>query len=351
MAMILDLVDPAELTLAARMLDVPQFTLNRWLPNVARDAIDYRFTRRARSQGRAAAYRAYDTPAIIRPRAGAGEVRGQLPPISVQVPLGEEEQLRLNQARAVGAADVVADAFNDDAGIAVRSVAQRLELARGQALTHGRVSIGTEAQRENGLFLEADFDLPGAHYITAPALWDTGPDVDIIGQLEDWVEVYAQSTGGLVPGVMVGSRAIRAAMLRNTQVRELAGAPTSLNAINVAGLNTILDARDIPPFELYDTQIMDHTGVMRRPIDADRLLLLPAPNTAAPDNVGVTQFGRTLEADELVRLNVMEPSVAAGLTVVPYRTENPISYSVLAAAIALPTVSNPELIFSVKVVA
>jgi hypothetical protein len=349
--MILDLVDPAELSLAARMLDVPQFTLSRWLPNRQRDAIDYRFTRRARSQGRAAAYRAYDTPAIIRPRPGGAEVRGQLPPISVQVPLGEEDQLRLNQARAEGAADYVAEAFNDDAGIAVRSVAQRLELARGQALTHGRVSIGTAAQRENGLFLEADFGMPGEHYITAPVLWDSADDVDIIGQLEDWIAIYSESTGGMLPGVMVGSRAIRSALLRNVQIRELAGAPTSLNAINVAGLNAVLDARDIPPMEVYDVQIMDHTGTMRRPIDADRLLLLPSPGNNEPDTVGVTQFGRTLEADELVRLGVMEPSVAAGLVVVPYRTENPISYSVLATAIALPTVANPELVFSVKVVA
>jgi hypothetical protein len=349
--MILDLVDPAELTLAARMIDVPAFNLNRWLPNIQRDAIEYSFVRQSRTQGRAGAYRAYDTPAIIRPRPGARQVRGQLPPISVEVPLTEEDQLRLNQARAQGANDFVADAFNGDTMIAARAVAARIELARGQALTHGRVTIGTEAQRENGLYLEVDFGLPAEHYVTAATLWDSADDVDMLDDLETWVDTYVESSGGARPAVMVGSRQIRARLIRSVQVRQLAGAPDAMNAVTVEQLNQILDARDLPAFITHDEQILDHTATMRRVIDADRLLLLPAPGTAPPDSVGVTQFGRTLEADELVRLNILDAAAAPGLVAVPMRTENPISYSVLATAISLPTVANPELIFSAKVLA
>jgi Phage major capsid protein E len=349
MQILWDLVDPAELTLAARMLPEPQFTLSRWLPPVMRPSIDYRFVRRDRARRRIASYRAYDTPAVIRPRPGVAEVRGELPPISVLLPLGEEEAHRLNAARAAGQV-AVESIFDDDARQAARAVAARIELARGQALSQGFVRIGDPNFPENGLAQQVDFGLPAQHNVVAPTLW-SDPTADILGQIAAWVEVYRDTSDGESPAVMLGSTQVRSNMLQNEGVRQLTGTILGTpSAVSVDQMQAGLTARDLPRFEVYDTRVLDWHGNTRRVIEGDRVVMLPNPAAATdPNIVGVTQFGRTLEADEMVSRAVLDDVAAPGLVIMPMKSENPISYGTLGTAIALPTIINPELLFVARV--
>lgn len=331
-----DYIDPAELTgyarAAAADLDINQFTLSRWLPNRLVDDLEYRFARGGDGLADAATFRAYDAESPIGSRPGISRVTGELPPISRKIRLGEYERLRQRKL-----ADAVGNAIMSDAERMVQSVAARLELARGQALVTGKVTIS-----ENGVIAEADFGRAAGHTVTAAASWAT-TTTDIIGDLNTWRDVYVASTGQ-EPGSFVTSRKVMGYMLRNDAFRQLdatiVGTPSIVTPESV---NNILSAHNLPPVITYDAQVRV-SGSATRVIADDKFLMLPAVGSG---EMGATLYGTTAES--------MEPEFGlagseAGIVAGAYSTKDPVAIWTKAAAIAMPILANPDLSFAADVI-
>ena len=141
-----DYITPAELTGYVRAaladLETNQFTLSRFLPSQQIDDLQYRFTRGGEGLAEAATFRAYDAESPIGSRPGISRVTGELPPISRKIRLGEYERLRQRRAD-----QAIRDAILDDATRMARTVAARVELARGEALYTGKITLNEKDRK------------------------------------------------------------------------------------------------------------------------------------------------------------------------------------------------------------
>lgn len=335
MALIYDIVDQQELLGFVRNLQFDQFTLDQFLPNRDIDDIEYVFRRGTGQDEDAAGFRAFDAESPIGSRAGRARVRGELPPISKKISVGEEERLRLRQLQTGNSDPIVAQIY-DDAANMTRAVQARLELARGQLLSTGTVTIS-----ENGLEITVDFGLPAGHNVNAATVWSTHTANDIIEELISWVETYSDSTGGLRPAAILTSRQVLSNMLRNDAVRNLAATVNGAPAlVSRQTLNQVLAAYDLPPIITYETQVRVD-GVATRVIPQDRLIFVPP----SQEPLGNTFYGVTAEALELQSEGQIVASQAPGIVAVVEKTFDPVRTWTKAAGIGLPVLANPELLF------
>lgn len=350
--MALELSDPEEMTLAARQIPFPSGILHQWLPAEQRRDHRYRYRRSDRSLRRAIPFRPWNTPAVPLERGEATEVTGRMLPLSGILWLLEEESQLLDAARDAGDEDAIAAIFDQDLLTLTRGALQRIMLAQGEAIASGTVTVGTQAAPENRLQLgTVDFGIPAAHYTTASTLWN-GVTPDIFGQMDAHKTVFKTTTGGEVtPGVSIISTRILNVMLRDTDFRNLLGsllgAPPS---VSVASVRQLLTDRELPRLIVDDTAVPNHLGVMTRVLPDDRIIYLPeVPGQPGGTAVGRTQWGTTEEAKKLVRAQALGAENAPGLVAVPMESENPVHTGTMVAGIAMPVVTDPDLIMSVKV--
>jgi Phage major capsid protein E len=337
-----DYITPAELTgyvrEAVANLDINRFVLSQWLPSRAIDDLVYRFTQGGEGLVDAATFRAYDAESPIGARPGATRVTGELPPISRKIRLGEYDRLRQRNAPA----PQFVQGILDDAERMARAIAARIELARGDALTNGSITLS-----ENGVITGAiSFGRSGSHTVTAGTLWSTVATATPISDLTAWQTTYIASNGE-PPGVLVGSTTIKGYLLQNAQIRTLAGSLAGTPAlVSEDQMQAVLRAFGLPPFITYDAQVRV-AGSATRTVPVNKLLMLPAP-TGSPDgtDLGATLYGVTAESLEAdYGLAGTEPGVVAG----SYKTNDPVSIWTKAAAIALPVLANPNLSFTATV--
>lgn len=338
--LVYDLADPVELQGFVRNIATPQYDLiANVLPGLNIADLEYRFLRGDLGDMDVAPFRAFDAEAPIGSRPGVARVSGELPPLSRKIPLGEEQRLRLAQlGRGNGQVPGLADAIFDDAARLARSVLGRLELAAGQSLDTGVLTIN-----ENGVAATIDYGFTAGQKPTAAVLWSAA-NADIIGDLTTWTDAWAERNGGERPGRIRVSRRIRSFMLRNDAIRtlasSLAGAP---RVITPAALGQVLDAYDLPPIEVYDTTVKVG-GATTRTVADNKVLILPAGN-----GLGRTLYGVTAEALELVGAQQIEADLAPGLTAVTDKVFDPPAVWTKVAAIALPTIQNPAGVTSATV--
>lgn len=334
-----DYIDPAELTGFARAavadLDVNQFTLSRWLPNELVDDLEYRFTRGgAEGLLEAATFRAYDTEARLARRPGLARVTGELPPISRKIRLGEYDRLRQRKLEAK-----IGDQIFGDAERVVRAIAARLELARGEALVTGAVSLN-----EDGVVASVDFGRAAGH-TTAPGVTWANPAAPIVSDLLTWKETYENANAGRSPGAILTSNTVVSWMVRNTEVRAFAtNNATGPAIITQDALQAVLSAHGLPTIYTYNAQIKPDNAAAQRVIAADKVLLLPAPGD---DSAGRTLYGTPAEAFEPeFGLAGEEAGIVAGV----YKDVDPVALWTLASAIALPILGQPDLTFVADVI-
>lgn len=342
MALVLttDYVQPAELTgytrEALENLPANRFTLNRWLPDRRIDDLQYRFERGGGGLTEAATYRAYDAESPIGKRPGLERVTGQLPPISRKIMLGEFDQLQLRRATN----DTIRNYVFRDGERLARQIAARVELARGDALVNGSVTIN-----ENGVQATVSFGRSGTHSVTAAASWATST-TDIVADMMTWRDVYVASNG-VRPGRMAFSTKVLGYIMRNEKFRQLLGTTLGTPGIvSEAAVRSVLEAYGLPPYELIDEQI-NVNGSATRVVPEDVFLYLPEPASDADDTeLGATLWGTTLEAGD-PRYSLEEP---AGIVAGSYKDEDPMALWTKAVAIVLPVVANPNLTFKADVV-
>lgn len=319
---------------AALDLAVNRFTLNQWLPNRNIDDLTYRFNRGGDTLIEAATYRSYDAESSIAGRPGVTRVSGELPPISRKIVLGEYDRLR----QRANPDQSIQDAILSDAERVTRQILARLEVARGDALVNGEVTIN-----EDGVVATVDFGRSTDMEVTANVLWSTTATADPIADLQAWVSAYIDLNGE-APAVMLTSTRVRGLLLQNAAIRTLAG---NLNGtptlVSPDTLNQVLSSYDLPRLVTYDARY-SVAGTSTRVIDDHFALLLPAPTDPnSPDgtDLGATFFGTTAESlDPSFGLSGQEAGLAVGV----YRREDPISLWTKAAAIALPVLANPNMV-------
>lgn len=341
-----DYITPNELTGYARTaladLEVNQFSLSAFLPSEPVDDLQYRFNRGGQGLAEAATYRSYDAEASIATRPGTTRVTGELPPVSRKIKLGEYDRLRQRQL-----GDAIVNAIYDDTDRMVRAVAARIELARGQALATGKVSLN-----EDGVIAEVDFGRRAAHTGVAPGtLWSVAASATPIADMIAWRSTYRANNGGTNPGASLTSEKVLSQILRSAEVRNFAAVNgNSPSIVSPLVLNSILAAYSLPPIVVNDAQINVRnasTGVVTatRVIPETNFLMLPA---AGDSQLGGTFWGTTAESlEEDFDLAGDEPGIVAG----SYSTKDPVAVWTKAAAIALPVLANPDLTFQAVVTA
>lgn len=340
-----DLVEPAVLTEYVRAFDNEvlrnQFALDQFLPAFENSELEYSIDQSSWMDVDAAVYRAFDTQPPMTGRQGISRLRGELAPVSRQIPLTEEERLRLRAIREGGSANQAqVDQIYADAERMVRSVQARLELARGQVITTGKFTLAGE----NGLTMEADYNMPGSHKPTAAITWATA-STDILADLLTWMQLYVDDNG-FEPGLMMMSRTILGYMINNTKMREAAAwGGTTPSRINLETVQAILSANGLPPVMIYDTQVRV-SGVATRVIAADKLTFLPP--TEVP--LGRTHYGVTAEALALAEAGKIVESAMPGIVAVNLRNDSPVQTFTLATALAIPVLGNPNAIICADVV-
>lgn len=330
-----DFIDPAELTGYIRAAQADQernrFTLSRFLPSRQVNDLVYRFNRGGQGLADAATFRTFDAESPIGSRPGMVRVSGELPPISRKIRLGEYDTLRL---RANSDEEIRTAIFNDAARMAL-AIGARMELARGEALTTGRLVLA-----ENGVVATVDFGRSGTHTVAAGTTW-SNPAAPIILDLQAWVDVYTL-TNGEPPGAIIASRKVRGHIARNTEIRALAatvgGAPA---IVSDAVVDQVLTAYGLPPIITYDAMVRVN-GTAQRVIPEDKITFVPSDVS----QLGAVMYGVTAEATEKgYNLAGAEPGVVAGA----YTTDDPVARWTKAAAIALPVLANPDLTFTADV--
>lgn len=333
-----DYITPAELTgyVRAGVADwaVNNFSLAQFLPNNPIDDLDYRFMRGGEGLVEAATFRSYDAESPIGARPGVTRVSGQLPPISRKLMLGEYDRLKARKQD-----DKIRGQLMTDALRLTRGIMARMELARGDALVNGKVTIA-----ENGLQVEADFGRTGSMSVSpAGDLWSVLATATPLTDLLKWRDHY-NDVNGEMPGVILTSQRIQGYLLRNAEIRALAattaGTPT---LVSLDMFQAVLTAHGLPPIRTYDAKVRVD-GVATRIIADDKLLLLPAPvASGSPEgtDLGATLWGTTVEATS-TKYGIEvgeEPGIVAG----SYETEDPIMLWTKAAGIGLPILANPDL--------
>ena len=338
MPLIYDMVDPQELLGFVRTLSFPQFTLDGILPNRPIDDLEYRFLRADLVDQDVAPYRAWDTEAPIGKRQGLARVSGELPPLSKKIRLGEEERLRLRALESGNQAPLIAQIY-DDAANMTRAVQARVEMARGQALYDGRVTIN-----ENNMVAEVDYGIPSGNRVTPAVLWSVVATATPVADVRGWVEAYV-ALNGVAPGYALTSTRVVSNLLRNAEIRTLASSAAGTPAmVTPETVSAVFTAFGLPAIRTYDTQVRVD-GVATRVIPDDRFILLPP--TGEP--LGQTFYGVTAEALELRSEGQIVGTQAPGIVAVLEKTFDPVATWTKAAAIALPVIANPALIVTADV--
>lgn len=336
---IYDLVDLEDLNGVVRELDFPDLVLNQWLPNVTVDRRSFKYATNDRAQLPAARYIAFDSPAPIGGRRGLTIREGPLPPLKEKSVLTESEQILADQLADVLPEGIVGSVYAD-AAERTRSILQRLELAKGEALSRGQVTIET-----GGVNTPLVFGVPAAQMDVAPAvLWTDHVNAVPLTNMTAWRDIYVAATGQQ-PGAIVTSQARVSDLALNAQLIGFYG--NGRTRITRDEINEVLTSEGLPEITVYDSQYKNPAGAMTRAIAADRFLFLPAPGA---NDLGQTQFGRTVEADTLRAEGSVEfEDGPAGIAITTMKSDDPPEVWVKAAAIPLPVLTTPELIFSADV--
>lgn len=342
--LIWDLVDPAELisyvrTFANEQLRPDaQFVLGTYLPTVTTDEIEFKIRKGDLDDVDAAKYRAWDTPAPMTARPGTTRIEGELGPISRQIPLSEEEIIR-KVALDRGNNDPIVDAIFADAERMVRSVYARLELARGDVINDGKVTLS-----ENGLTLEADFGRAAAFSVTAGITWDTVATSVPIANMLGYVETYVDEHG-FAPDHILMPRVTRGHLSLTQEFLDYsASGGTTPTRLNNNDIDAVLAANDLPPIRIYDGQFRVD-GVRTRVLPADKIFFMPPPTAA----YGETRMGITAEAIKAAEKGFIKSEDAAGVVAVVLGQDHPVQTSTLGTAVGIPITPNPDYVMDATV--
>ncbi|GAA4845522.1 hypothetical protein GCM10023201_41000 [Actinomycetospora corticicola] len=329
-------VTPTELSGYARAraddLAENQFTLSRWLPNQTIPDLTYRFNRGPVGLLDVADYRAYGGEPTFGRREGITRVEGSLPPLGHQMLLGEYDQLLVRNAEPE-----VRDLLLRDSAAVAERIGRRVEVARGNALVNGSVTIA-----ENGQYATVDFNRSPNHTVVAAVAWSDASNGVPLDNMEAWTETYLD-TNGVRPAVaLMSTKTARLARRSNQVQRAIYGEDFADRRVSLGDLNELLADDEMPQVVTYDA-----TAAGRRIIPEGKVILLPAPgdpNSDIAGSLGASLWGTTLESQ--IADYGIETGEEPGIVVAAFiQKETPVHVNTVGSAIALPIMANPDLSF------
>lgn len=340
-----DYIEPVELTGYVRAFladqDRNRQDLDRFLPNRVIDDLQYRFTAGGEGLDEAAKFRTYDAESGIGSRPGVTRVTGELPPISRKIRLSEYDRLRQRNAD-----DAIVDGLYSDAERMTRAVAARMELARGDALVTGKVTIN-----ENGVVATVDFGRAAGHTVSAGTAWSDHTNATVLADLIAWFDTYV-ATNGVNPETLLTSTTVARHMQQNAEIiNAISGSASGRSRITMTELNELLESESLPRISLNNAQVKVD-GSATRVVASDKVLLLPAPGD--PDDPDSTDLGTSLwgtTAEALQPEYGIEEGDLPGIVAGVYSTDDPVALWTKAAALGLPVLANPDLSFAADVLA
>jgi hypothetical protein len=293
---------------------------------------------------RTARYRAWDGRVHKSTRDVGSEGKIRFIPLSSSLDMGEYERLQYQYATmgVPGNEARLARAIYNDSTQLTREVQNRLELAWGDALSDGVLTIS-----EGGITGSAgvlDFGVPAGQKTTVGTSWATLATAPALTDIQTVIDVY-KDANGFAPGFIVTSTAQRRNLRRNKQVIDAVfGSTGGRTQVSETELSNYLadEFEGITLLNPYDSNV-DVDGVTTRTLAADKVLFLP-PNL---DDLGHTAFGTTVTALELVNSGKTELSFeeAAGIVgivnkgdSIPFRQETQVD------ALAMPVITGPKLL-------
>lgn len=291
MSDIWDILRPSTLTAYSRKFfhDSPfpqDLVLNRFLPDVVvrSNKVKVRDLTRTLTTAK---FRVWDAENYIAKRPFTLSITElSLPPLGQKIDITEREILELALAELDPNGDVTAQIY-DDTTTNVRATLARMELARGDLLTDGKLSIS-----ENGMVnLDADFALTGSHKPTAAILWSLPATAKPLSDEIAWIQQMVDD-GSPAPEHAITSRKQLNNLRNNAEYRAAfaSNVNASTPALRPDQLNDVRVNFGLPPITVYDSKV-NVDGVATRPIPDNKFILL------APD-VGETQWGVTAQALE-----------------------------------------------------
>lgn len=317
-----DIVNPAELTAFSRVAleAMDDSLLTAILPNVLQDEVKFSW-KIGEAVGGEAEYGEFDAEAPIGDTGGGEEKTVRLLPVSRKLKLSEYEQVT-EPARVSQLAEDRADAL-------VKQIINRLNRARAMALVTGKLTLN-----ENGIKQVADFGRKAAHTNAAPTALFSAAGADPIADIRRFADMVADAVGAEVDTIAGSTRIATAIGGKLAAAGYVTGGG---NVVSRGVVNEILADHGLPQFTVYDGR----TGGTRFIAD-DQLIVAVGGGFA-----GGTVFAPTVESgDPRFNLGSGERSgIVAGL----YKGEDPPIGWVLAKAIALPILANPNATLAAKV--
>lgn len=313
----------------------------------ATDEVDFATITRT---NRAAKFRTWDGNYWVAPRDTGSEKRVRMLPLGGQLAVGEYERRQIEFSRVGGTIQsILVDAIYNDLENLTRAVQNRIELAWGDVLTDGVLTVN-----ENGVAQEVDYGIANTQKVTASTLWSNKTASTPITDLIEWVNVYSSVNGG-PPGQIKTSYATVRNLMQNTSlINAIKGAQTGATYVSIAEINAFLGGFGIPPFivptdgqpggSIYNSNF-DVDGSTVAAFPADRLLLLPSD----PSTLGFTAVGTPTTVMELTANNVQVETGAGIIGMLVREEQPPFQKRTFVDAVMLPVLADPRKIFIAKV--
>jgi len=293
---------------------------------------------------RTARYRSWDGRIHVSARDAASEKKVKLPPLSSSLSTGEYERLQLEFARTGGTRQAAyAAAIYDDAANLTNEVLNRYELAWGDVLTDGILSIN-----DNGFVSTADFGVPSDHKVTVGTSWATIATAPALDDLIAAHDVYVASNGFPAGQMRTSQKTIRRMTQNKQLIDAVRGAAAEASRLTLTELNDLLSAVGLPTLGEPIDHSFDVDGVTTRVLPDDRLLFLP-PNLG---DLGYSAWGITATGLELVNSNETDMSFeeAPGVVGVVEKSGPPYREWTFVDACGMPVLSNAKRLMIIDTV-
>lgn len=328
---------PVQLTAEARAaadIVTDADPLSSFLPAVETRTLDFDLDNDSLGLPRAATFRSYDATAPYGREESVGSRKGKLPAASIKLPLGEWQQLQLQQASN----DEIGAALERKARQNAQSIAIRAIIAKGEAIATGKVTLN-----ENNLVAEIDFGRNAALAITTANAWSNHtlgtPLDDLIGAQET-----RQGLGlAPLPG-FVTSTQVLTWLATNDQIiaQVMRDADSGLTRVSIDDVLSLLASYGFSQATVYDKVYKDYDGNTVRPIDDNQFVLVPSRNDVVIDGgpLGSTLWGVPGEA--LDRKYGIPQDEQAGILAAALDRDDPVGMDVLDSSIFLPVLQDPD---------
>lgn len=292
---------------------------------------------------RTAKYRSFDGRISVSDRDTGSEKRVSLAPLSTSLNMGEFERLQLEFARTAGTnKTLLANSVYNDAQTLTGEVQNRIELAWGDVLSDGKLSIN-----ENGLVSEADYGVPANHIVAPSTVWTTIASAKALDDIIAWTDTYAV-TNGVAPGSFRTSRRVARLLQTNAQiVAAVYGATSGRTRVSLTELNDVLSGEGLPVFGgAYDTQL-DVDGTATRVIADNKVIFLPETIS----DLGYTAYGVSATALELVKSTDSDLTFenAPGIVGIVVKQGPPFRQFTYVDAVGQPVLANAKLLMVANV--